>query len=160
MLYEYTGSKLTYIDRYPDTKEERCSTYTPSNFPVVLQKKITLIEHFRKHLLPDFTPKSRGLSDVYIKKWLTTSHAIIFRLSNKLVQVDFQDNTELVLCSETKNVVYYSKSKEIVGYSLSAAMDSGYLELTKRLRYTKEVLTNMLQPNGGTGECRPPLIER
>ena len=28
-------------------------------------------------------------SNVYVKKWMRTKHAIMFRLSNKIVQVNF-----------------------------------------------------------------------
>jgi polo-like kinase 1 len=34
--------------------------------------------------------KSRKVKDVvYVKKWMRTRHAIMFRLSNKVVQVNF-----------------------------------------------------------------------
>ena len=34
---------------------------------------------------------------VYVKKWLRTKHAIIFRLSDKTVQVNFFDHTKIIL---------------------------------------------------------------
>jgi polo-like kinase 1 len=35
-------------------------------------------------------PKKRKVKDVvYVKKWMRTRHAIMFRLSNKVVQVNF-----------------------------------------------------------------------
>ena len=36
---------------------------------------------------------------VYIKKWMRTPHALLFRLSNKIVQVIFEDKSEIVLAS-------------------------------------------------------------
>jgi polo-like kinase 1 len=36
----------------------------------------------------------------------------MFRLSNKVVQVNFQDNTEIVLSSEHKVVTYLNKKGE------------------------------------------------
>ena len=41
---------------------------------------------------------------VYVKKWMKTRHAIMFRLSNKIVQVNFTDKTEIILSSENKMV--------------------------------------------------------
>lgn len=42
---------------------------------------------------------------VYVKKWMKTRHAIMFRLSNKIVQVNFTDKTEIILSSENKMVI-------------------------------------------------------
>jgi len=41
---------------------------------------------------------------IYVKKYLKTQHAMLFRLSNKVVQVIFEDQTELVLSSLNKRV--------------------------------------------------------
>jgi len=49
---------------------------------------------------------------VYVKKWMRTKHAIMFRLSNKIVQVSFQDHTEILLNSESRLVTYVNKKAE------------------------------------------------
>lgn len=49
---------------------------------------------------------------VYVKKWMRTKHAIMFRLSNKIVQVNFQDHTEILLNSENRLVTYVNKKGE------------------------------------------------
>jgi polo-like kinase 1 len=49
---------------------------------------------------------------VYVKKWMRTKHAIMFRLSNKIVQVSFQDHTEILLNSESRLVTYVNKKGE------------------------------------------------
>lgn len=46
-----------------------------------------------------------------MKKWLRTKHAFIFRLNNKTVQTCFLDNSELVLCTDTKTVTYFDRHK-------------------------------------------------
>ena len=74
---------------------------------------------------------------------------MIFRLSNKVVQVYFQDKSELMLCSANKQLVYINKNAEAAIFPLSTAMESNNKEMTKRLKYTKEILTTMLQPVGG-----------
>jgi polo-like kinase 1 len=51
-------------------------------------------------------------SNVYVKKWMRTKHAIMFRLSNKIVQVNFQDHTEILLNSESRMVTYVNKKAE------------------------------------------------
>ena len=84
---------------------------------------------------------------VYVKKWMRTRHAIMFRLSNKVVQVNFQDHTEIMLSSETKIVTYVNKKGERSTYPLNSAMESANLEMVKRLKYTKDILTHMLNAN-------------
>jgi len=46
---------------------------------------------------------------IYLKKWMKTRHAILFRLSNKIVQVNFTDKTEVILSSELKMLTYVNK---------------------------------------------------
>ena len=84
---------------------------------------------------------------VYVKKWMRTRHAIMFRLSNKIVQVNFQDHTEIILSSESKVVTYVNKKGERLTYPLSTAMESSNMEMAKRLKYTKDILTHMLNAN-------------
>jgi polo-like kinase 1 len=81
----------------------------------------------------------------FIKKWVITSHAIIFRLSTKVVQVYFQDKSELFLNAESRNVIFLNRHGLTSVFPLSSAMESRDKEMIKRLKYTKEVLTTMLQ---------------
>ena len=64
---------------------------------------MTLLQHFWSYLegnekpktlleknADSTAPKERKVKDiVYVKKWMRTRHAIMFRLSNKVVQVNF-----------------------------------------------------------------------
>lgn len=90
---------------------------------------------------------------VYVKKWMRTNHALLFRLSNKIVQINFVDKTELILSSLSKNVTYLNKRGERTTYPISTALDSCNFEMTKRLRYTKEILATMISiKTGGNKE--------
>ena len=80
---------------------------------------------------------------------MRTRHAIMFRLSNKIVQVNFQDHTEIILCSDTRLVTYVNKKGERQTFSLQNALESDNQEMTKRLKYTKDILTHMLNANTG-----------
>lgn len=90
------------------------------------------------------------------KKWVRTKHAVMFRLSNKIVQVNFQDHTEIILSSETRMVTYVNKKGERKSYHLSQAVDSGNLEMSKRLKYTKDILTHMLTNSGNGATIEAP----
>jgi polo-like kinase 1 len=53
-----------------------------------------------------------------VKTWLNTKHAIVFRLSNKVVQVIFEDKSELIMSSVTKKVSFKNKKGEKSCYLL------------------------------------------
>ena len=75
---------------------------------------------------------------------MKTRHAILFRLSNKIVQVNFTDKTEVILSSEHKMLTYVNKKAERSNYPLATALESSNTEMTKRLKYTKEILAHMV----------------
>jgi polo-like kinase 1 len=83
------------------------------------------MQHFRSYLenhedgssseptTPSTPASSSGtINNIYVKKWMRTKHAIMFRLSNKIVQVNFQDHTEILLNSESRLVTYVNKKGE------------------------------------------------
>lgn len=152
-----------YMERRAVDRQDVGKEYTMLDYPSALQKKVTLLQHFRSYLEGTDKPKptdkipetvvqsKRKITDVvYVKKWMRTRHAIMFRLSNKVVQVNFQDHTEIMLSSETKIVTYVNKRGERSTYPLNSAMDSANLEMVKRLKYTKDILTHMLNQNVGS----------
>jgi len=48
---------------------------------------------------------------IYVQKWLRTRHAIIFRLSNESVQVNFFDHTKVMLSQEAQVVTFVNKER-------------------------------------------------
>lgn len=56
--------------------------------------------------------KSEGKKDrslIYIKQWLKTKHAIMFRLSNSIFQVNFFDKSQILLSTDKKVILFTSK---------------------------------------------------
>jgi polo-like kinase 1 len=93
-----------------------------------LKKKVGLFHHFKGYLKDDdvkgdFAPiDPRNL--VYIKRWFRSKHSVIFRMSNKTVQVIFVDQTELIINSTTKRVAYFNKTHERTEYPIQDIMES------------------------------------
>jgi polo-like kinase 1 len=87
------------MERRSADKQDVMSNHTLTEFPKELQKKVTLLQHFRSYLegngKPDGAEEEAGAPSkspgppIYVKKWMRTRHAIMFRLSNKIVQVNF-----------------------------------------------------------------------
>jgi len=151
-VFEPNMTYFEYIEKRKSDRVDEVNKYTMDSYPKELHKKVVLLQHFKnylegakKSLSPtelDEGSKRNGL--VYVKKWLKTKHAIMFRLNNKIVQVNFTDKTEIVLSSEDKLVVYLNKQGERTEYPLATAMESSNVEMAKRLKYTKDILTTML----------------
>lgn len=151
ILLSPTGDKFKYLERKGPDRQDVVTEHLLTEYPKELQKKVTLLQHFRSYLEGDIKQETgeekqetNDFGNIYVKKWMKTRHAIMFRLSNKIVQVNFQDHTEIILSSETRMVTYVNKKGERNTYPLSNALESTNQEMTKRLKYTKEILSNML----------------
>lgn len=138
------------------------NTYSLQEYPKELQKKATLVQHFRNSLEGNSQENQRGggRAGVYLKKWMRTKHAILFRLSNKTIEVVFEDKTEIILNSQKREAVYVNKEGNWETFSLTAALTSNNAEMTKRLKYAKEVLTNVASSGSRTGNSAANGVER
>lgn len=164
------GGQFDYITRRTQEKPESRSTHTMDNYPDDLKKKVTLLRHFKNYMSTNALEKKDGATvgesslpptqesmqpvhspgqAPYIRKWTRNRHAIMFHLSNKMVQVIFFDKTEAVLSSRLQVVTYVDKRGQINSYPLANALDVPIPELTKRLRYTKDILVSMLGARTG-----------
>ena len=162
MVFHPAGKFFQYIERSPD-KVTKIQTYALSSYPEEMHKKVTLLLHFRSYLegkkpeqcAPDVSAEELGqkakdkylgkaCSMVYVKKWMKTKHATLLRLSNKIVQVTFNDKTEIILSSESKLVTYVNKKGHKLEYAIGNAMDSDNAEMSRRLKYAKDILMHML----------------
>lgn len=111
-MSEDKGTCFYYYERKAISSSEKqdvLTKYQFNEFPKELQKKVTLLEHFKSYLQSSTAQQSAShkhaemehgrdggdnsmkppAGSVYVKKWMRTRHAIMFRLSNKIVQVNF-----------------------------------------------------------------------
>lgn len=159
IIFDPYQESVEYINKKVSSATDRVEKYPIKEYPAHLKKKMTLLQYFqgyiennvhkKKHLLQPFDEDDSQDRSIVVKKWMRTKHAIIFRLSNKIVQVIFFDNTEVILHSENRAVTYVNKKGERMYYSLESSMDSDNAEMTKRLKYTRQVLAHMLQSKFG-----------
>jgi serine/threonine protein kinase len=156
--------RFDYVTRRTQEKIESRMTHTFDDYPEDLTKKVTLLRHFKNYMLTNVFEKKDGASvgesgipapqkvqsqpepgrAPYVRKWTRNKHAIMFQLSNKIVQVIFFDKTEAVLSSRAHVVIYVDKKGQMSSYPLSSALDVPNPELAKRLRYIKDILVNLL----------------
>jgi len=79
----------------------------------------------------------------HVKNWLRTKHAILFRLSNRTIQVNFTDGSEILLSSEAQACVFVEPKTKRRAAHLLAKLPADP-ELLRRLRYVKEVLHQLV----------------
>ena len=148
IIYKPNGRNFIYIE-----KDDRMLLYLfKQELNKDLNKKVFLLKNFKGYLFEETKDtkelnESGGINEmqlIYLKRFVKTKHAILFRLSNKTVQIRFHDNTELILSNETKIVTYINKKKQKLLFPLNIALDSNNREMTKRLRYTKKILMLMI----------------
>ena len=94
---------------------------------------------------------------IYVKKWMKASHAYVFRLSNKILQLIFTDNTQVVIIPELKKLYYINKKGVGNLMSIKNALDSKESEMSKRIKYAKEVLANTFAKSASKSN---PKIEK
>merc|ERR1711924_293954 len=124
-------------------------------YPPELKKKVTLMTHFTDHLRKHRDSKGCVVKQhenrrartaaheipVFVKRWVRTRHAFLFRLSNKTVQVSFSDKTELVLSSVNDIIFYRGKKGDLHRYTVADASNAKkHPSVAKRVKYANEIL--------------------
>eukprot|EP00759_Apiculatamorpha_spiralis_P018325 PhF_6_TR24779/c2_g2_i1/m.34041/K06631/PLK1; polo-like kinase 1 len=164
MVWDHGSNTVEYIARQKENvygtvvAQDVRSSFSMENPPTTLTKKITLIKYFRTYLTRT-TPSQGGVdvirctnnptpitgssdNSTYVKRWMLTKDAVIFRLSNRTIQVCFYDKTEILLSSESRIVTFTDKNGIRRSYGLKEAGLKD--EVAPRLQYTKDVLFRLI----------------
>ena len=146
--YEYIGKMKASSPTSPlaDPIVEVYRGYVGDPVPQDLKKKVALLRHFNDYFekesdhdtINDQSSMSQTKSMIFVKKWITTRHAIVFRISNHSIQVNFNDGAKLLLSSEEKIVSYIDLAQERHVHSLGQLPDNK--DLLQRLKYAKLIL--------------------
>jgi len=132
--------KFQYIIRNSSDKTEVQNAYSFQDYPKDIHKKVLVYQKFKEQFeLATKNPTSQDKS-VYVKKWMNTKHAILFRMNNKVMQSAFKDGSEMILNSESKKLAFVDLKGVQHVCTLDEARSSSNKELVKRLKYVEEVL--------------------
>lgn len=156
------GDSFQYIERRRTEHSELrrldvlVGAHTLSGHPESLNKKVTLLKHFRNYLLEQqkkegddsnsrrTSPERDDASLVYVKKWLRTKHAILFWLSSNVLQVVFFDQTEVILTEDESSIVYVDKLHRRRSYGFTDQVIGSFPELEKRVKYSRDILKQLM----------------
>lgn len=163
------GENFEYVERasskqdseghnQKDKRTPQRQRYTMTDYPQDLKKKVTLLRHFKGFLFEEQRKKESvseeetaclaagsNTEDMpFVKKWVRTRHAILFRLSNRTVQVNFKDKTSIVLSAEAPLITYLDQSGNRTHHVLATILNEGRPDISRRLRYTKDILHQLI----------------
>ena len=128
-------------------------------------KKFEIFKHIVNRHLKDFeevkklkfvnnatTYNNEGVSNklFFVKKFLISKTAILFRLSNKLIQIFFNDNTEVTFSTETTDFVFKNKKGEEEQESLQNAMTGDDNDLIKKIKVAKNLMAYFVKTHKGS----------
>lgn len=155
-IFQYIERKKSEEPESPRNREAVVTTHSLSSYPDSLQKKVTLLKHFRNYLVEQ-QKKSEGDASlepagpdenfVFIKKWVRTKHAILFRLSNQTIQIVFYDQSEILLTPDERYITYVDKQCNRRTWNFDDTLVGNNPEFAKRLRYTREIMSQLLTGN-------------
>ena len=115
-LIQDENKNFFYYERQGAAKGDVLTQFPFDNVPREFVKKVQIHSEFTKYINGD--EKSEATEIVFpevndkvafVKKYIRTKHAIMFRLSTFVVQVMFQDKTEVLICTDTKLVTYRNR---------------------------------------------------
>ncbi|KAK1938099.1 putative serine/threonine-protein kinase CCRP1 [Phytophthora citrophthora] len=154
MISSADGKEFEYIERQSSQNPgpEVRAHYTMDNHDPALNKKVTLLGHFKGYLVDaraendeadtlenqlarsfvlsphDVGTDTSGSDDtaaqsmVFVKKWVKTRHAVLFQLSNGTIQFNFFDKSKLMLSANARIATYLNRDGNLTVFSSSMAI--------------------------------------
>ncbi|CAG8459041.1 1806_t:CDS:10 [Scutellospora calospora] len=92
-----------------------------------------------------FVDKNRTHNMEVLIKHRRTPHAVLFRLSNSLVQVNFFDHDKIILSEEGRVITYIDDSRGINTHTISEILRGDHPTEKNRLKYVKDVLKKLVE---------------
>jgi len=137
---------------YIDSKEKmyKIDFDDKNNMNKDIIKKLKVLSFFNRKFIKNKRNKNninnqlydKQTIDAYVIKWAKTRKASFFLLSNKEVQVIFNDNTQVIFNMKNLTVLYINHLKQKINEDMRLNTFSSF-EMTIRVLYAKEVLTRL-----------------
>ncbi|KAF0520515.1 Pkinase-domain-containing protein [Gigaspora margarita] len=157
LIMSPNGCNFEYI--YNNKTSANCimpirKPYTVDDYPQDLNKKLYLLQNFRNYMnevLPKISPtytfvdKNRTHNMEFLTKYKRTPHAVLFRLSNRLLQVNFFDHEKIILSEEGRVITYIDEARGINTHTISEILRGDYATEKNRLKYVKDVLKKLIE---------------
>ncbi|KAI8335194.1 kinase-like domain-containing protein [Chlamydoabsidia padenii] len=112
--------------------------------PTHLRKKhhllMSYMDYMDANLAKMETDQTCNAYGIYLVKYFITKEAVIFRLSNNVIQFNFFNRLKLMLTESGKRIIYVDRSRHLEMYELAEAIATGDPELLDLLTYAMDAL--------------------
>ena len=153
------NNNFYYIEKFSKDKEMPANAlHNISKYPKELEKKVILLQHFKKYLEGENSKsfnnilnseEGKTINDEeefnYVKTWYQMGKEItVFKLK-KIVQIYFNDKCQIIFSlSSIKNFTYINKRGVRLTYPLQSDNSN---EIKKKINLSKEIFTSILNKN-------------
>lgn len=152
------GTDKTVMNRHAHKMGSGAST----DYPAAMKKKVTLLSHFKNYMNENlykasqytFVDKENTHGMDFLVKYMRTKHAIMFRLTNRIVQINFFDHSKLILSKDGLVVTFIDRDRQIHTMALSAVVDGAvakggrgvdrHADVISRLKYARDILETLV----------------
>lgn len=123
-----------------------------------LYMKFEVIRQFNKKFENNFFEKisqnkdykqsdsDNDIENLFIRKIIKNENAILLKLSNKIVQIFFMDNSKLAMTTDGEEVLYKNKKgNEFMQDSLENILSSDNNDLINKIKYAKNLLIGLVR---------------
>ncbi|CDH50159.1 protein serine threonine kinase [Lichtheimia corymbifera JMRC:FSU:9682] len=121
------------------------------NIPPELKKKVFIMHNFKKYMEQRLARMATNMPNVvggpgnfYLTKYIATEKALVFRLSNDVVQFNFFNHSKLILTEFGTKVIYITASRQLDMYRIEDAAASKNEELREMLDYARDMLEQQI----------------
>lgn len=90
---------------------------------------------------------------LFVVKFFRTSKATFFRLSHRILQVNFFDHCKLIFSDEGRTIFFIDQEKRCLTFPVSISRVHLPSGITSKLQYVSEVFENMVK----TSSVAPPI---
>ena len=104
-----------------------------SQFDELLEKKNEFIPFY-------FSSKAGEKNAIFVKRFLSSKIGVLFRLNNKLIQIFFNDDTELNFNTECSNFLYIDKNKNETNKEIQEIVNIKDVDLNNKINISKNML--------------------
>ena len=88
----------------------------------------------------NFSSKEGERNSIFVKRFLSSKTGVLFRLNNKLIQIFFNDDTEINFNTECSNFLYIDKNKNEINKDIQDVINIKDVDLNNKINISKNLL--------------------
>ncbi|CAO3622999.1 unnamed protein product [Cunninghamella blakesleeana] len=158
VLFNDTTTLLTFDDiTYKYVNQDTNKTiqeYHVDNIPAHLKKKVYILVNFKNYMSEKLASMASDIqptksNSVYLVKYIVVKEAVVFRLSNKVLQFNFfASKNKLILTEYGSKIIFVDGvTKLLKMYYLPEAIATGYEPLLNGLTVARNILQEQMDVN-------------